>query len=89
MSYSVAISVFLGVGGREGLVVSKILDTNMTFVRAENTDPRTNDEVKTCDCSWPPKHSVIFDIQCCTGSFQAAREKNFICLLAYFAATLR
>ena len=34
VSYSVAISVFSsGVGGREGVVVSEILDTNMTFVR--------------------------------------------------------
>ena len=35
----------VGVGGREGVAVSEILDTNMTFVRskkAENTDPHTN-----------------------------------------------
>ena len=46
MSYSVAISVFsLGVGGREGVVVSEISDTKMTFAspkKAENTDPHTN-----------------------------------------------
>ena len=46
-----------------GVVVSEILDTNMTFVRPKNRKHRPPHELcgKICYCSWPPDVSLESD----------------------------